>query len=65
MPKLKTKCGAKKRFKATKSKFCFYKTKHSHMLSNKNFNKKRQLTKKVVAHTSDTKKIKVLLPYKN
>ena len=63
MPKMKTKSGAKKRFKLTgtgkiKRKHAF----KSHILTKKETKRKRGLTKMTLVHPSDEKNIRSLLP---
>ena len=62
MPKMKTKAGAKKRFKLTgtgkiKRKHAF----KSHILTKKENKQKRNLTKSGLVHKADTKNIKLQL----
>tara|TARA_Y100001968_G_C19388764_1_gene734356 strand:- start:1459 stop:1653 length:195 start_codon:yes stop_codon:yes gene_type:complete len=62
MPKMKTKSGAKKRFKLTgtgkiKRKHAF----KSHILTKKETKQKRNLTKSGLVHKSDTKNVKIQL----
>ncbi len=62
MPKVKTKSGAKKRFKLTgtgkiKRKHAF----KSHILTKKTTKQKRNLTKTDLVHKSDTKRVKDML----
>lgn len=62
MPKLKTKSGAKKRFKLTatgkiKRKHAF----KSHILTKKETKQKRALTKMTVVHKSDEPNVKAML----
>jgi len=62
MPKIKTKSGAKKRFKLTGSGKI--KRKHafkSHILTKKSTKRKRNLTKTGLVHTSDVKNVKDML----
>ena len=62
MPKMKTKAGAKKRFKVTGSGKI--KRKHafkSHILTKKETKQKRNLTKSGVVHKSDKKSVKLQL----
>ena len=59
MPKMKTKAGAKKRFKVTGSGKL--KRKHafkSHILTKKETKQKRNLTKSALVHKSNAKSIK-------
>ena len=63
MPKMKTKSGAKKRFKLTGTGEI--KRKHaykSHILTKKETKRKRNLTKMTTVHPSDKKSILELLP---
>ncbi|MBT3417515.1 MAG: 50S ribosomal protein L35 [Flavobacteriales bacterium] len=62
MPKMKTKAGAKKRFKLTgtgklKRKHAF----KSHILTKKETKQKRNLTKSGLVHKSDMKNVKLQL----
>ena len=62
MPKMKTKSGAKKRFKLTgtgkiKRKHAF----KSHILTKKETKQKRNLTKSGLVHKADTKNVKLQL----
>ena len=62
MPKMKTKAGAKKRFKVTGSGKI--KRKHafkSHILTKKETKQKRNLTKWGLVHKSDVKSVKLQL----
>ena len=62
MPKVKTKSGAKKRFKLTGTGKV--KRKHaykSHILTKKETKQKRNLTKFAVVHKSDEKRVKDML----
>ena len=62
MPKMKTKAGAKKRFKVTGSGKL--KRKHafkSHILSKKETKQKRNLTKSGLVHKSNVKSVKLQL----
>jgi large subunit ribosomal protein L35 len=64
MPKVKTKSGAKKRFKVTgtgkiKRKSAF----KNHILTKKETKQKRRLTKKSIVSKADTKNVKAMLPY--
>jgi large subunit ribosomal protein L35 len=62
MPKMKTKAGAKKRFKLTGSGKI--KRKHafkSHILTKKGTKQKRRLTKTGLVHDSDVKSVKLQL----
>lgn len=65
MPKLKTKSGAKKRFKLTGSGKI--KRKHafkSHILTKKETKQKRNLTKSTLVHKSDENSVKMQLRLK-
>ncbi|MCB0790416.1 MAG: 50S ribosomal protein L35 [Flavobacteriales bacterium] len=62
MPKMKTKSGAKKRFKLTgtgkvKRKHAF----HNHILTKKHKKRKRNLAKMAVVHSRDEKNVLDLL----
>ncbi len=62
MPKVKTKSGAKKRFKVTGSGKI--KRKHafkSHILTKKETKQKRNLTKDALVHKSDEPRVKKML----
>jgi len=64
MPKLKTKSGAKKRFKMTgtgkiKRKSAF----KNHILTKKETKQKRRLSKKSVVDKADEKNVKLMFPY--
>ena len=64
MPKLKTRRGAAKRFKATGTGKV--KRRHGylrHILTNKTSKQKRRLRKPGLVHTTNEKAIKRLLPY--
>ena len=62
---MKTHRGAAKRFKKTGAgKFSRRSNYTSHILTKKTPKRKRQLKKAKVASASDTKRLKVLLPYK-
>ena len=65
MPKMKTNCGAKKRFKITgtgkiKRKHAF----KSHILTKKSKKRKRNLTYSTTVHKADVNNIKLLLAMK-
>ena len=63
MPKVKTHRGAKKRFKVTgKGKIKRSKAFASHLKVKKSAKKKRKSRRRGILHSSDTKKIKKLLP---
>jgi len=62
MPKMKTKSGAKKRFKLTgtgkiKRKHAF----KSHILTKKSIKRKRNLTQTALVHKSDESRVKDML----
>ena len=62
MPKVKTKSGAKKRFKLTgtgkiKRKHAY----HSHILTKKETKQKRNLTHVALVHASDVPRVKKML----
>ncbi len=62
MPKMKTKCGAKKRFKLTGTGKI--KRKHaykSHILTKKSTKRKRNLTYFTTVHKADVKNVKLSL----
>ena len=64
MPKLKSKSGAKKRFKMTgtgkiKRKSAF----KNHILTKKETKQKRRLSKKSVVNKADEKNVKLMFPY--
>lgn len=62
MPKVKTKSGAKKRFKLTGTgKIKRKKAFHSHILTKKETKQKRNLAQSTLVHKSDEKNIKNLL----
>lgn len=62
MPKLKTRKGASKRFKATKSgKIKRKRSKLRHILASKTTKQKRHLRSKAYVHKADEKKVKKLL----
>ncbi|CAN5307648.1 50S ribosomal protein L35 [soil metagenome] len=64
MPKLKTKSGAKKRFKVTGSGKI--KRKHAfkrHILTKKGTKQKRRLSHSTVVNKADTANVKAMLPY--
>ena len=64
MPKLKTKSGAKKRFKVTGSGKI--KRKHAfkrHILTKKGTKQKRRLSQSTVVNKADTANVKAMLPY--
>jgi large subunit ribosomal protein L35 len=62
MPKLKTRRGAAKRFKLTKSgKLMRHRAYHSHLLTKKSPKRKRALRSEAEVSPADTKRIKRLL----
>lgn len=64
MPKVKSKSGAKKRFKLTGTgKLKRKKAFHSHILTKKSQKRKRNLRKATLVDKSEVKNIKVLVPY--
>lgn len=64
MPKMKTKRGAAKRFKATASgKIRRRKGWKSHLLETKSTKRKRRLRKGTLVSKADEKRIRRLLPY--
>ncbi|MCK6617881.1 MAG: 50S ribosomal protein L35 [Cyclobacteriaceae bacterium] len=64
MPKVKTKSGAKKRFKVTGTGKIKHKRAYkNHILTKKETKQKRRLTKKAVVKATDVVNIKPMLPY--
>ena len=64
MPKMKTKSGAKKRFKLTGSgKIKRKKAFTSHILTKKTQKRKRKLRKAGLVHESDAQNIRLMIPY--
>lgn len=64
MPKVKTKSGAKKRFKVTGTGKIMHKRAYkNHILTKKETKQKRRLTRKQVITPSDAVNIKPMLPY--
>lgn len=64
MPKVKTKSGAKKRFKVTGTGKIMHKRAYkNHILTKKETKQKRRLTKKAVVKATDVVNIKPMLPY--
>jgi large subunit ribosomal protein L35 len=64
MPKVKTKSGAKKRFKVTgsgkiKRKSAF----KNHILTKKETKQKRRLSKKTIVSKADESNVRFMLPY--
>ena len=65
MPKIKTRSGAKKRFKLTKNgKPVRGHAFKSHILNKKTTKRKRNLRKSVIADVTNVRQIKRLIPYK-
>jgi large subunit ribosomal protein L35 len=64
MPKVKTKSGAKKRFKVTASgkvkRKCAFK---NHILTKKETKQKRRLSKTVIVKAEDMNNLKFMIPY--
>lgn len=64
MPKLKTNRSARKRFKVTaRGKLKRRKACHSHLLTGKRADRKRELRKPTLVTKSDKRRIKRLIPY--
>ncbi len=63
MPKMKSKRGASKRFKATASGFKRGQGFRSHILTKKSTKRKRQLRSPMQIHESDVAGVKRMLPY--
>jgi large subunit ribosomal protein L35 len=64
MPKMKTKRGAAKRFRALGSgDFKRAKKGRRHLLSNKNRKRKRRLMGMVKVHEADEKSVRRMMPY--
>jgi large subunit ribosomal protein L35 len=64
MPKLKTKSGAKKRFKMTGTGKIKRKSAYkNHILTKKETKQKRRLSKKSVVNKADEKNVKLMFPY--
>jgi len=64
MPKMKTRRGAAKRFKATGSgKMIRSKAFGSHILTSKTTKRKRRLRKSAVADSANARAIKRMMPY--
>jgi large subunit ribosomal protein L35 len=64
MPKVKTKSGAKKRFKVTGTGKIKHKRAYkNHILTKKETKQKRRLAKKAVVKATDVVNIKPMLPY--
>ncbi|RMH42286.1 MAG: 50S ribosomal protein L35 [Deltaproteobacteria bacterium] len=64
MPKMKSKTGAKKRFRTTGTgKFRRNKKGRRHILTKKTRKRKRNLRKPALVHKADEKQMRVMLPY--
>lgn len=64
MPKLKTRKAASKRYKVTgNNKFLRRHAYKGHLLMKKSNRQKRKLSQVVLVHPSDSKPIKLMLPY--
>lgn len=63
MPKMKSKRGASKRFKATASGFKRGQGFRSHILTKKSTKRKRQLRSPLNVHESNEAAVKQMLPY--
>lgn len=63
MPKMKSKRGASKRFKATASGFKRGQGFRSHILTKKSTKRKRQLRSPMSVHESNVAGVKRMLPY--
>ncbi|MCS6974972.1 MAG: 50S ribosomal protein L35 [Cyclobacteriaceae bacterium] len=64
MPKVKTKSGAKKRFKVTGTGKIMHKRAYkNHILTKKETKQKRRLSRKQVVKSTDVVNIKPMLPY--
>jgi large subunit ribosomal protein L35 len=64
MPKLKTRKAASKRYKVTGSnKFLRRHAFKGHLLMKKSNRQKRKLSQKICVNISDTRAIKLMLPY--
>lgn len=64
MPKMKSKSGAKKRFRKTGSgKFKRFKKGKRHLLTRKSQKRKRHLRKAALVHPAQHKQITQMLPY--
>jgi len=64
MPKIKTKRSASKRFKITKNgKVKRNKAFANHILTKKSRERKRKYRQSAIAHPSNSKNIKIMLPY--
>ncbi|HLT80380.1 MAG TPA: 50S ribosomal protein L35 [Cyclobacteriaceae bacterium] len=64
MPKVKTKSGAKKRFKITGTGKVMRKRAYkNHILTKKETKQKRRLSKKAIVRKEDMDNIRMMLPY--
>ncbi|HMV09828.1 MAG TPA: 50S ribosomal protein L35 [Cyclobacteriaceae bacterium] len=64
MPKVKTKSGAKKRFKVTGTGKVKHKRAYkNHILTKKETKQKRRLGKKAIVKATDMKNVKFMLPH--
>ena len=64
MPKIKTKSGAKKRFKVTGTgKVKRKRAYKSHILTKKETKQKRRLTTKAIVKSEDMKNLKFMIPH--
>lgn len=64
MPKLKTRKAASKRYKVTgNNNFLRRHAYKGHLLMKKSNRQKRKLSQVILVHESDTKAIKLMLPY--
>jgi len=64
MPKMKSKSGAKKRFRATSSgKFKRSQKARRHILTKKSSKRKRQLRRNAYVHETQEHQISAMLPY--
>lgn len=64
MPKVKTKSGAKKRFKITGTGKVMRKRAYkNHILTKKETKQKRRLTKKAIVRKEDLANVRLMLPY--
>lgn len=63
MPKIKTKRGAAKRFKATANGFKRAQSYRRHILTSKSTKRKRQLRSPDMVHESDVRSVSRMLPY--
>lgn len=64
MPKLKTRKAAKKRYKVTgNDNFLRHHAFKGHLLMKKSNRQKRKLSQTICVNVSDTKSIKLMLPY--